>query len=292
MRIFVTGREGQVAQSLLERAKQSAGIEIVAVGRPGFDLTNAAGVKLAIKSASPDLIVSAAAYTAVDKAEGDAENAYTVNRDGAAAVAEAAEALGVPVIHLSTDYVYPGDKAGAYLESDSTGPASVYGASKLAGEHAVIEAASRAIILRTAWVYSPFGNNFVKTMLRIGKDRSVVRVVDDQIGNPTSALDIADAILAIAPKAIDDRKTAGTYNLAGTGAVSWCGLARHIFSASHKLGGPNPAVEAITTSEYPTPAKRPANSQLDCSKLTIRLGIVLPQWTESIAYCVSRLVLN
>uniref|UniRef100_UPI00359468C2 SDR family oxidoreductase n=1 Tax=Aestuariivirga sp. TaxID=2650926 RepID=UPI00359468C2 len=204
--------------------------------------------------------------------------------------ARASAALGVPLIHLSTDYVYPGDKASPYVETDATGPLGVYGRSKLEGEQAVMAAHPGAVILRTSWVYSPFGANFVKTMLRIGKDRDLVRVVADQLGNPTSALDIADAALRIAPDLVSARKPGGIYHFCGTGSTNWCEFARFIFAQSGKLGGPASGVEAITTADYPTPARRPANSRMDTSAFAERFGFVPRGWEEAAVETVRRLL--
>lgn len=289
MRLLVTGRNGQVATSLAERAATHPGIEVLALGRPELDLESPATVEAAIAAARPDLVVNAAAYTAVDKAESDSGRAFAANRDGAAAAARAAARLGVPVIHLSTDYVYPGDKPSPYVESDATGPSSVYGQSKFEGEQAVMAAHPQALIFRTSWVYSPFGANFVKTMLRIGKDRDVVRVVADQHGNPTSAIDIADAILRLAP-GLGSTPAGGIYHLCGSGSTTWCGLAQAIFAESGKLGGPAPRVEAITTAEYPTPARRPANSRMDTAAFTARFGFALRPWPDAVAETVARLL--
>lgn len=289
MRLLVTGRNGQVATSLAERAAAHPGIEVLALGRPELDLENPATVEAAIADARPDLVVNAAAYTAVDKAESDSGRAFAANRDGAAAAARAAARLGVPVIHLSTDYVYPGDKPSPYVESDATGPSSVYGQSKLEGEQAVMAAHPQALIFRTSWVYSPFGANFVKTMLRIGKDRDVVKVVADQQGNPTSAIDIADAILSLAP-GLGGTAAGGIYHLCGSGSTTWCGLAQAIFAESGKRGGPAPRVEAITTAEYPTPARRPANSRMDTAAFTARFGFALRPWPDAVAETVARLL--
>jgi dTDP-4-dehydrorhamnose reductase len=290
MRIAVTGRTGQVVTALLERAPHHPGIEVTPAGRPDLDLERPETVGPALESLNPDLIVNAAAYTAVDKAESEPDRAFAANRDGAAAAARAATERGVPFIHLSTDYVYPGDKAEPYVEGDATGPLGVYGRSKLEGEWAVRQANPDALILRTAWVYSPFGANFVKTMLRLGRERDVLRVVDDQQGNPTSALDIAEALLTIAPDLADRRGPGGIFHLCGSGSTTWCGFARHIFAVSAALGGPAPRIEAITTADYPTPASRPANSRLDMGAFASRFGFLPPPWEESAATTVRRLL--
>ena len=286
MRILVTGRNGQLATALIEQAAKWPGNDVIAMGRPELDFEDLASIGPAIAGMRPDLVVNAAAYTAVDKAEQEAEKAFAVNRDGAAAAAAAAARLAVPFIHISTDYVYPGTKPEPYVESDATGPLGVYARSKLEGEIAVRAAHPSALILRTSWVYSPFGANFVKTMLRIGKDRAEVSVVDDQIGNPTSALDLAEAILRIAP-GLD---AGGTYHLCGSGDVTWCGFAREIFVLSKARGGPAAEVKAITTADYPTPARRPANSRMSTDAFAARFGFRLRPWQEALAETVARLV--
>jgi dTDP-4-dehydrorhamnose reductase len=289
MRIAVTGREGQVARSLLERARD--GTEIVLVGRPNLDLADPSTIAPALQAARPDLVVSAAAYTAVDMAENEPGIAHAVNAVGAGAVASAAAALGVPVVHLSTDYVFDGSKQGAYVETDQTGPIGVYGASKLAGEQAVAAANPRHAILRTAWVYSPFGKNFVRTMLRLAEARDELTVVADQVGNPTSALDIADAILAAAPQLLSGRTDVfGIFNLAGTGTTNWADFAREILAASDRIGGPSARVTDLTTAQFPTLARRPANSHLSSEKFARTFGWTAPDWRASTNQVVARLV--
>lgn len=288
MRLLVTGTNGQVVRALLDRAGQFPEITVVAVGRPRLDLENISTIFPAIAEARPDLIVNAAAYTAVDNAEQEPQRAFAVNRDGAAAVAAVAQALGVPLIHLSTDYVFSGSKATAYVESDETGPLGVYGKSKLAGELAVRSANPGSLIFRTSWVYSPFGSNFVKTMLRLAGEMPQLHVVDDQVGNPTSALDLAEAILRIAPRIGDG--AGGTFHVAGSGSVSWCGLAKHVFEASRLVGGPVAKVVPITTSEYPTLAKRPANSRLDTSVFNACYSHSLRDWHAGVEECVCRIL--
>jgi dTDP-4-dehydrorhamnose reductase len=292
MRIVVTGREGQVVRSLVERGS-AAGHDIVAVGRPQLDLAgNAAAIAEAIASAAPDVIVSAAAYTAVDKAEHERELAFAINEEGAGAVARCARELDVPLIHLSTDYVFDGLKQSPYVESDESGPTGVYGATKLAGERAVLAEQPNCAILRTAWVYSPFGANFVKTMLRLAGDRDEIAVVADQRGNPTSALDIADGILSVASTlARDDRsELRGVFHMTAAGEASWADFAEAIFAVSRDLGGPSATVKAIRTEDYPTPAKRPPNSRLDSTKLEQVHGVRLPEWRSSLPGVVKRLV--
>lgn len=292
MRILVTGREGQVVRSLVERCSRTKH-SVIALGRPQLDLAaDPSSIVDAIKAARPDAIVSAAAYTAVDKAETDRDAAFAVNERGAGAVARAASELGVPFVHLSTDYVFDGTKTGAYVEDDPTGPTGVYGASKLAGERAVLADQPNAAVLRTAWVYSPFGANFVKTMLRLAADRDEIGVVADQRGNPTSALDIADGVIAVAEAMArsDDPKLRGIFHMTAEGDASWAEFAEAVFAASAALGGPSARVMPITTAQFPTPARRPENSRLDSTKLLQAYGIRLPAWQGSVRKVVSRLL--
>ncbi len=290
MKIFVTGGQGQLARCVADVAHRHPLLTCICAGRPEFDLMNGPVARDFIIAAKPDIIVNTAAYTAVDKAENDVTAAFAVNRDGAAAVAEAATLLNVPVVHISTDYVFAGDKSSAYTELDAVDPAGVYGQSKLEGEEAVRALAPRHVILRTSWVYSVYGSNFVKTMLRIGREKTDVSVVDDQIGNPTSAHDLAEAIIAICQLAEIDKAQWGTYHAAGHGDVTWHGFARHIFDSAAALGFKSPNLHAVSTSAYPTPAKRPANSRLDCSKLRDVMGVELPAWQGSTSTCVQRLL--
>ncbi|MFB9048178.1 dTDP-4-dehydrorhamnose reductase [Sphingobium indicum] len=291
MRIAVTGKTGQVVTSLIERGA-AAGYEVIALGRPELDLADPALVARALEAAAPDVIVSAAAYTAVDKAESESDLAYAVNGAGAGAVAHAARALGVPLVHVSTDYVFDGTLDRPYVESDPTGPTGVYGASKLAGEQAVLAAhGNNSAVLRVAWVYSPFGANFVKTMLRLAGDRDEVSVVADQLGNPTSALEIADAILLVATNLVADSNPAlrGIFHMTASGEASWADFAEAIFAASDKKGGATAQVKRITTADYPTPATRPANSRLDCSLVAQVHGVVMPDWRQSLDRVIARL---
>ncbi|WP_457298185.1 dTDP-4-dehydrorhamnose reductase [Phyllobacterium sp. P5_D12] len=292
MRIVVTGREGQVVRSLIERAAYQPSIELIALGRPEFDLTRPETVSEAIHAARPDLVVSAAAYTAVDLAEDEPELAHAVNAVGAGSVTQAAATVGAPVIHLSTDYVFSGEGDRPYTETDPTGPRGVYGQSKLEGEVAVAAANPRHLILRTAWVYSPFGKNFVKTMLKLAESRDTVSVVSDQWGNPTSALDIADAILRVADRLRTDPAfdAFGIYHLAGSGDTNWSSFTREIFAASSKKGGPHAAVRDILTAEYPTKAARPLNSRLSTDKFFDVFDWRAPKWNISLAHAIDTLV--
>ena len=288
MRVVVTGKAGQLARSLAERAPD--GVQVILLGRPELDLAEPSGIAAALAAARPDVVVNAAAYTAVDKAETERDLAFAVNGAGAGGVAAATRALDVPLIHISTDYVFDGSKPAAYVETDPTAPLGVYGASKLAGEQAVLTAHPGAVICRTAWVYSPFGANFVKTMLRLAETREELGVVADQIGNPTSALDIADAVLALARRLKDDPAAeTGIFHMTGSGEASWADLAEAIFAASAAQGGSTAKVRRITTADYPTPAPRPPNSRLDCRKLAEVHGLSLPDWRSSVAAVVARL---
>lgn len=291
MRIAVTGKQGQVVTSLLERGP-ALGVEILAIGRPEFDLGDPDGVVRAIAAARPDAVVSAAAYTAVDKAESEPDAAFAINATGAGAVADAAATLGIPVLHLSTDYVFDGAKTSPYVETDPTGPISAYGRSKLAGETLVAAATPNHAILRTAWVYSPFGANFLKTMLRLAESRDIVRVVADQHGQPTSALDIAGAVIAVAKRLATDADPAlrGIFHMTASGEATWADFAAAIFAGLTLRGGKSVAVERITTADYPTPASRPANSRLDCSKLGNAHGVVLPEWRTAMETVLDRLI--
>lgn len=292
MRIAVTGRNGQVVQSLLERAAGSD-ILITTIARPEVDLARPASVEAALLALRPDAIVNAAAYTAVDLAESEPEQAHAVNSVGAGAVAKAADTLGIPVVHLSTDYVFDGSLDRPYSENDPTGPVGVYGHSKLEGERAIAAATDNHAILRTAWVYSPFGKNFARTMLTLASKRDEISVVSDQRGTPTNALDIADGVLAAArnlvarPGATDLR---GVFHMTGGGEANWAEFAEAIFTASHAIGGPAARVIPIPSSAYPTPARRPANSRLDNSKLARTHNIRLPDWRQSLPATVARLV--
>jgi dTDP-4-dehydrorhamnose reductase len=292
MRIVVTGTEGQVARALLERAT-AHGVGVKAIGRPDLDLLQPETVSGALRSAAPDVIVNAAAYTAVDQAEAEPERAAGINHHGAAAVAAVAATLDIPVVHLSTDYVFNGTLDRPYRETDPVGPVSVYGCTKLAGEQAVSAATPNHVILRTAWVYSPFGKNFVKTVLRLAETRDELSIVADQHGSPTSALDIADGVLTVCRNLLSrpaDESLRGVFHMTGSGATTWADFAARILDEAARCGGPWSRIKAIGTADYPTPAKRPANSRLDCSKLSQVHNITLPDWQTSLRACVARLV--
>ena len=289
MKILVTGREGQVARSLAERGSAH---ELVFAARPDFDLADAGSIARTIENTRPDLVISAAAYTAVDQAEDEPELAMAINGEAPGHIGRAAASVGAPVLHLSTDYVFDGSGEHAWREEDPTGPIGVYGRTKLAGEQALAASGAAHAILRTAWVYSPFGNNFVKTMLRLAESRDALNVVKDQYGNPTSALDIADALLAVAGRWQDapGHGTNAVYHFAGTGSTNWADFARAIFDSSRKRGGPTCEVTGIPSSDYPTKAQRPANSRLDSAKFADTFGHIAPRWQESLDATVARLV--
>ena len=291
MRLVVTGVHGQVVRALAERAP--AGVTVVPLGRPDLDLADAPAIAPALAAVGADVVINAAAYTAVDKAETERDAAFAINATGAGAVAAAAHGLGLPLIHVSTDYVFDGAKPAPYVETDPTGPTGVYGASKLAGEAAVMAAHPGAVIARTAWVYSPFGANFVKTMLRLAATREELGVVADQFGNPTSALDIADGLLQIAANLLArpaEPALTGLFHMTGSGEASWAGFAEAVFAASAAHGGPVARVNPIATAQYPTPARRPANSRLDCTRLATVHGVRLPDWRGSAEQIVARLL--
>lgn len=278
MRVIVTGARGQVGYELLRLAPQ--GFQVIGLGSDELDITNGEQVASLLTRIRPGLIINAAAYTAVDKAESEVERAYAVNRDGVANLAIAAEQLKIPLLHISTDYVFDGDASAPYLETDPTAPSGVYGASKRDGETALAAHCNRHIVLRTSWVFGAHGNNFVKTMLRLGRERESLGVVADQHGCPTSARSIASALWALAEK----YKAAGSldwgiYHFSNQPACTWHEFALEIFRQGADAGllGKVPVVHPITTAAYPTPAKRPAWSVLDISKIQ-RAGIAPADW--------------
>mgnify|MGYP003630393386 CR=1 FL=1 len=291
MRIAVTGTQGQLARCLIDQTASMADVTLVTVGRPAIDLADGPALEAALAATQADLVINAAAYTAVDLAETESDLAFIINRDGASNVARAARDMAVPVIHVSTDYVFDGTSERAYAPEDTTGPVSVYGASKLAGEFAIRDANPHHIIVRTAWVYSPYGKNFVKTMLRLAADRDEIGVVADQNGNPTSAHDLASGLLAIARVVTQPGFDAwGTYHMAGQGDATWADLAEHVLSESARLGGPSARVNRIPGSSYKTPAPRPTNSRLDCSKTEQVFRYSSPEWRLSASSVVASLL--
>jgi dTDP-4-dehydrorhamnose reductase len=295
MRIFVAGRNGQLSLALA-RALPAARHEVAARDLPDLDLSLRESVAQAFRDLpwQPDLVINAAAYTSVDKAEEDRDTAFAVNAEGAGWLAEEAAACGAPFLHVSTDYVFDGRKGSPYSEEDAPNPLGVYGASKLAGERAVMAANPRSIILRTAWVCSADGNNFVRTMLRLARDgREEVRVVADQYGAPTFAADLAEAILALAPRVVSAQAGNvgfGIFHLTGEPHTSWHGFAEAIFAGIAARGEVVPELLPITTAEYPTKAQRPADGRLDCRLIQARHGIGPADWRKSLGLVLDDLV--
>lgn len=286
--VLVTGGTGQVGQSL---ARLGAGRhELVMPGRAELDLSNPESIAALVASRPWAAVISSAAYTAVDKAESDVAAAWLANAVGPAALAAETAKAGIPIVHLSTDYVFDGSQPGFYAEGDPVAPIGVYGASKEGGEQAVRTANPAHVILRTAWVVSPFGGNFIKTMLRLGADRPKLNVVADQYGCPTSALDIAATLLAILDKVTAGNAPYGTYHFVNDGEGTWHDLATHVFARAAGHGRPQPEVGAITTAEYPTPAKRPANSRLATDRLRDDYAITPRPWRVAVDEIVDELV--
>ncbi|MEZ9006743.1 dTDP-4-dehydrorhamnose reductase [Vibrio sp. 10N.247.311.59] len=279
MRVLVTGCNGQVGHCLVQQL--TGRVELLAVDRAELDITGQNDVEALVSEFKPDFIINAAAHTAVDKAEEEEALSYAVNRDGPMFLAESAAGVGATLLHISTDYVFPGNKVGVYSEDDVTGPLGVYGKSKLAGELAIAEKTDNFIILRTAWVFGKHGHNFVKTMLRLGKDRDALNIVGDQYGGPTYAGDIACALISMMNQLSKDEDSSryGIYHFSGAPHVSWCEFAGVIFQEAEEGGLLKaPKVTSITTEMYPTPAARPANSKMDCTKIENAFNIKPSDW--------------
>jgi dTDP-4-dehydrorhamnose reductase len=277
--ILLFGANGQLGQDFA-RAATVQQLPCVALARAEADIASDPAVRQAIARHQPKLVVNAGAYTKVDLAEKEPEAARLGNETGPRVLAQACAVAGVPLVHVSTDYVFDGTKSGAYVETDPIAPLGVYGATKAAGEAAMRAALREHVILRTAWVYGEFGHNFLKTMLRLAKDRDELRVVADQHGCPTSSTDLARAILHAAPRLIAGDDVWGTYHFAGSGATTWHGFASRIVAAQAPLTGRKPIVTPITTADYPTPARRPANSELDSSLFASTFGFRAHPWEE------------
>jgi dTDP-4-dehydrorhamnose reductase len=289
--ILITGGTGQLGHSLADAAAQR-GLHHLVVSRPEFDFDFSQTIEACLARAKPWLVINAAAYTAVDAAETDATAADRANHTGPATLAGICAGAGIQLIHISTDYVFDGDKGSPYLEADPTHPAGVYGASKRAGELAVLGSGAQAIILRTAWVYSAHGRNFARTMLNAARKTNTLRVVADQKGTPTAAPDLACAILDIAALLGSGWKPnyRGIFHATCAGETTWHGFAEAIFAAAALFGLKPPALTAIRTEDWPTPAKRPADSRLDCSKLAQTFGVKLPAWQVSVPPIVGELL--
>ncbi|RWX56613.1 dTDP-4-dehydrorhamnose reductase [Photobacterium chitinilyticum] len=283
MRILVTGAKGQVGCCLVEQLKDK--VELLAIDRDELDITNELAVIETVQAFKPHIIINAAAHTAVDKAEEEVELSYAINRDGPEHLAFAAQSVGAAILHISTDYVFEGNKVGEYAETDTTSPQGVYGESKLAGEIAVAKACDKHIILRTAWVFGENGNNFVKTMLRLGATRDELSIVGDQFGGPTYAGDIAKALIQIAKCiSLSDSVDYGIYHYAGLPHVSWCEFAEVIFDSAVKQNviSQKPSLTSITTEQYPTPAKRPSNSRLSTDKIKQTFSVEACDWKAAL----------
>ncbi|EGR2229128.1 dTDP-4-dehydrorhamnose reductase [Vibrio parahaemolyticus] len=285
MRVLVTGSKGQVGYCLAELLSNEENVALLAVDREDLDITNQEAVNEVVKAFKPTIIINAAAHTAVDKAEQEVEVSYAINRDGPKFLAEAAQDIGAAILHISTDYVFEGNKEGEYVEDDATNPQGVYGASKLAGEIAVAEVCDKHVILRTAWVFGEHGNNFVKTMLRLAATRSELSIVGDQFGGPTYAGDIAKALVEIAKKISNDESVEyGIYHYSGEPHVSWYEFADTILDNAVEQGvlRNKPKLSSITTEQYSTPAKRPSNSTLSSNKIVHAFEIKTSDWKAAI----------
>ncbi|WP_160121916.1 dTDP-4-dehydrorhamnose reductase [Rhodovarius lipocyclicus] len=283
-RILVTGQGGQLATGLLE-ALPALGFEPLPVGQPDFEFDKPETVEAAFAALRPDAVVNCAAWTAVDAAEDDEPGAFRANALGPALLGRLTAEAGIPLIQISTDYVYDGQKPDPYVETDDPRPVGAYGRTKLAGEWAALAANPQTVVMRTAWVVSPVGRNFVKTMLAVGATRPELKVVADQWGNPTAAPDLADAIAKVLARIREtgwQPQYRGVFHATNAGHVSWHGFAEAIFAAAAQRGGPRPVVHAITTEEYPTKAVRPANSQLVLDKLRDVFGIEMPNWQQGL----------
>lgn len=285
MRVLITGCYGQVGSCLTKQLTNNESTAVLALDREHLDITNQDAVHAAVAEFKPSIIINAAAHTAVDKAEEEVELSYAINRDGPKHLAQAAQSVGAAMLHISTDYVFEGNKAGEYVETDATNPQGVYGESKLAGEIAVAEACDKHIILRTAWVFGESGNNFVKTMLRLGENRDALSIVGDQFGGPTYAGDIANTLIQIAKRINQgDAVEYGVYHYSGLPHVSWFDFADAIFDVAVEQGvlEKKPRLTSITTDQYPTPAKRPSNSRLSTEKITLGLSVKASDWKAAL----------
>lgn len=283
MKALVFGTTGQVALALSRSVPEGWNIE--PVGRDRADLTDPEACAAVVAASDADVVINAAAYTAVDKAEEDEPTALMVNGHAPTAMAEAAAAKGVPFVHISTDYVFEGQRSRPWTPEDATGPLGAYGRTKLAGERGVASAGGSYAVLRTSWVFSADGANFLKTMLRLAETRDALTVVGDQIGGPTPAADIAEALWVIAATLIETPGAGGIYHFSGAPDVSWADFAREIFAQA----GKDVAVTDIATAEYPTPAVRPPNSRMDCNTTLETFGIARPDWRQGVAACLRAL---
>ncbi|MBF0163952.1 MAG: dTDP-4-dehydrorhamnose reductase [Magnetococcales bacterium] len=291
MKLLVTGAQGQVGHEIVALAAQRD-IHLTALGRNDLDITAPQAVQGALETHRPDLVINAAAYTAVDLAESQPEAAFAVNRDGARHLASACAAIGLPLIHLSTDYIFDGRQSTPYREADPPAPLGRYGVSKWEGEEAVRALLPRHLIIRVSWVFGMHGKNFVKTILRLARERESLAVVDDQTGGPTAADDIARMLLDVAEKALQPGFSDwGTYHYQGTPAVTWHAFAHVIVAAARqRIELPVREIRPIPTAQFPTPAQRPANSRLDCQRIHDRLGIPMPDWRPAVQALILKLL--
>lgn len=287
LRILISGQHGQVSHALQQRLQNMG--ELIVLGRDQLDLSQPESIRPVVRDIKPDLIINAAAHTAVDQAESEPDLAFAINATSPGVFAEEAAALGIPLIHYSTDYVFDGSKAGAWVESDAPNPLGVYGSSKLAGERAIAAAGGQHLILRTSWVYSLTGRNFLLTMQRLLQEREKLSIVADQIGAPTWAGTIAASTAALIERWRDGAPGAwGVYHLTASGETSWFGFAEAIGQQLVNSGKPCATLEPIASSAYPTPAARPLNSRLDCSRLQREWGVSQPDWHEALLECLAQ----
>jgi dTDP-4-dehydrorhamnose reductase len=289
IKILLTGASGQIGRSVLELGLQR-GFEVIPCSREQLDITDARSVGAFVRETVPGLVINAAAYTAVDKAESEPEKAFAINRDGAMNLARACAVMDVPLLHYSTDYVFDGSKPGSYREDDRVNPLGIYGASKLAGEEMIRKYCPAHIILRVSWVFSEHGTNFVKTMLRLGRERDKLHIVHDQHGCPTPARDIAEASLKIAQSITRDFESWGTYHYSSAPPTTWYEFSRTIFDAAAKAGFSAPQVHAITTADYRAPARRPLNGVLDNTRFRDRFGMPPMQWRLELERVIKDLI--
>lgn len=296
MRLMIAGWQGQIAQALMEVAPRRSDVTACALGRPALNICEVGSIERALIGIRPDIIINTAAYTAVDTAEIEPERAFALNRDGPRMLARMAARRGIPIIHLSTSYVFDGSSTSAYVETDATAPATAYGRSKLEGEAAVQAENPKHIILRTAWVYSPYGRNFVTTIVKRAREGGPLRVAFDQHGSPTYAPHLADVILALVGSltAANESDAAfwGIYHAAGSGRASWYDMAHQILSSSDDLKPALARLVAIPSVEHLTRTRRPVNSELDCTKLDQNFQIRLPGWREGVSTCIERLTVS
>jgi len=287
--ILLFGIRGQLGRELLLAAAEANGA-IDGPAKSEFDIADPAAVGEAMAQFRPDLVINAAAFTDVDRAESEPEAAWRANATGPRVIAEAAARADVPLIHLSTDYVFDGARAGPYCEDDPVAPISIYGQGKAAGEMAVRRASARHLILRTAWLYSRHGRNFAKTVIRLAAERDELRIVADQFGSPTAAADLARAIVGVAPRLLEPDATHGTFHLAGEGVASWFDFAERIVDERAKITGDRPGVTPIVTADYPTAARRRQNSALDCTRFADAFGTRLGPWQDSVGPVVAAIL--